>query len=92
VPARSSPPYPSHGPVSILFRHRWFLFLTLLLALLFLFVVTSFFFSEELKRYPTLPVSPQSLPAFQALSWLIFAGSAGSAVASFTAQYLYGTA
>jgi hypothetical protein len=87
---RSNPTSPSHGPVSILFRSRWFLFLNLLVTILFLFVVTSFFFSEELTPYTSLPVNAQYLPAFRALSWLILAGSAASAIVSFVAQYLYG--
>jgi hypothetical protein len=61
------------------------------LTIVFLLVVTSFFFAEELKPYTGLPVNPRYLPAFQALSWLTFAGTAGSAIVSFIAQYLYGT-
>jgi hypothetical protein len=58
---------------------------------IFTIVVASFFFTDELKNYAAVPVNAKYIPVFEALAWVIFAGSTSVAIVSFVAQRIYGS-
>jgi hypothetical protein len=80
-------PAPTHFSLRAALRTPAVCWVAAIFVVIFAFVITSFFFPDELRQYSGIAIEEKYIQAFQRLSWVLLVVSLLTAIAAFVAQF-----